>query len=347
MRTSKLILPDPLTASAVEIERGLFTTTAFIQDLGLGGSPLADLYVGGYRHLGKLELENQTKSFKQRPAAISVQLAKQQGYTSGVAASTGNFARGCLLAAELLGFRVKIVVPEGTDERKISALNECGADLVVFGKNFDEAAAKARELAAADPRCVLLEPYNSLPTIYGNATCAVELIDEARGCFDEVRFPIGGGGLAAGCALAHGILAPKVTVVGVVSRAAPAMKVSWDRGQLTEVPTLGSISGGSSVGRPGALPFAILREYCDEVLAVSESEICSGMEALQRENGLISEGAGALAFASVLREGRRRPGGRIALVISGGSIVRDQFDRVIRHVQACRGSRHLDVAARD
>jgi len=164
----------------------------------------------------------------------------------------------------------------------------------------------------------------------GQGVIALEVLEDVPEP-DVVVFPIGGGGLAAGMAVALRSLVPGVRLYGVQAEGAASMKASLDRGQLTELPSISTIADGIAVKRPGDLTYAVIRDLLDDVLTVSDEEIREAMRVMVSEATVVPEPAGASGVAAVLSTRFPWPAGRRAIVVvTGGNVDRELLQEVLR-----------------
>lgn len=243
-----------------------------------------------------------------------------------VAASAGNHAQGVALAAERLGCRVAIVVPATTPEIKVEAVRSFGAEVFLFGDDFQSAYNEARRIESEQGR-IFVEPYDHPEIIAGQGTVGLEILDQAAEPPHALFVPVGGGGLIAGIALAVKSRWPATRVIGVEPEDADAMHRSLIAGERIILDRVGLLADGVAVRKVGAEPFRIVREYVDEVVTVSNDAICAAVKAIYEDRRAILEPAGALAYAGLERfamEMRWR--GKSLVAIASGANV--PFDRL-------------------
>jgi threonine dehydratase len=271
----------------------------------------------------KLETLQPTGSFKVRGALSA--LTRVPPGERVVTASAGNHALGVAFAAAALGVEATVVLPETASAAKVDALARFPVTVVRHGSAYDEAELHALGLAARGGRYV--SPYNDRDVIAGQGTLALELLRQVEGPLTVVC-PIGGGGLCAGVALwASGC--PDVRVIGVESASSPAMRAALDAGRVVEIavaPTVADGLGGNL--EPGTVTFELVRRHVDDVVAVLEEEIEEAMRFLVREQGLVVEGAGAVAAAALL-SGRVAVEGPTVALVTGRNVHEDLLGRVL------------------
>jgi threonine dehydratase len=261
-----------------------------------------------------------TASFKERGARNRL-LALEPGQAAAgvVAMSAGNHAQAVAHHATLLGMRSTVVMPEGTPASKISATEGNGARVVVAGADLDEAKTVALAIVEEEG-ATFIPPYDDPAIIAGQATCAVELLEDGPR-LDALVVPVGGGGLFAGTCVAARALAPEVELIGVQSELHPAMRAATGRPTPPPDPTWGpTIAEGIAVKTPGTLTTEIIGELADDVVAVPERLIEEAVVWFLEVEKTVSEGAGAAPLAALLADPDRFAGRTVGVVLSGGNI---------------------------
>jgi threonine dehydratase len=277
----------------------------------------------------KLENLQETGSFKVRGAYNRLSLLQGGEKERGViAASAGNHAQGVAWAATRLGMQATIVMPEDVSIRKLLAVKEYGAEVILFGKQFGEAYKRAEDLSKQSGK-ILIPAFADPDVIAGQGTIGLEIL-EALGEDTAVVVPVGGGGLISGIALGVKAIFPGVKIVGVQTRACPSTIRSLAQGSPTVVEVCHTLADGIAVNRPGDLNFSIIREYVDEVVDVDEESIASAIFNLLDKANIIAEGSGAVPLAALM-EGRISTNAkRYVLIISGGNIEINTIDRILQ-----------------
>jgi len=275
----------------------------------------------------KLENLQRTGSFKVRGALNKLFSLPTEALDRGlVAASAGNHAQGVAFAAKLLGTRATIVMPEATALIKIRRTEDYGAEVVLHGESWDEAQTEA--LALAERRGLTpVHPFDDPEVIVGQGTLALEVLDELSE-LEAIVVPIGGGGLAAGVALAVKALRPEVRVVGVQAEGAAPTVRSLRQGAPVRVERPRTIAEGIRVGTVGQRTFPIVRELVDDCVTVTEEEITDALVQCLQKSKVVAEAAGAVPLAA-LAGGHVRGRGRVCAVLSGGNIDLNQLGRII------------------
>jgi threonine dehydratase len=266
-------------------------------------------------------------SFKCRGAYNKMAgLARAQLSRGVVAASAGNHAQGVALAAARLGARAVIVMPRTTPQIKVDAVRALEGEVVLHGDTYDEAYAHARALARAR-HLSFIHPYDDPEVIAGQGTIGFEILKQHSGPLDAVFVPVGGGGLIAGIAVYIKSLRPEVRIVGVEPEDCDAMTRSLATGRRLRLAHVNIFADGVAVRRVGKETFRLARRYVDEMIVVSNDEICAAIKDIFEDRRSVLEPAGALAFAGLKRyvEKRRWRGRRLVAIASGANV---NFDRL-------------------
>ncbi|KIF76426.1 threonine dehydratase [Streptomyces sp. 150FB] len=300
---------------------------------GLVGAPV----------LLKCENLQRTGSFKLRGAYVRIAgLSPEERPAGVVAASAGNHAQGVALASTLLGVRSTVFMPIGAPLPKVAATREYGAEVRLSGQVVDETLAAAQRYAH-DTGAVFIHPFDHPDIIAGQGTVGLEILEQCP----EVRtivVGIGGGGLAAGIAVAVKALRPDVKLIGVQAEGAAAYLPSLRAGRPVSVGALSTMADGIKVGRPGDVPFQIVQELVDEVRTVSEDELSSALLLCLERAKMVVEPAGASPVAALLSDPKAFRGPVVAL-LSGGNVDPLLMQRILRHGMAAAG-RYLSLRLR-
>lgn len=276
----------------------------------------------------KAENLQRTGSFKVRGAFNRIRLLTPGERRRGVvAASAGNHAQGVALAAQELGVRATVVMPDGAPLVKVESTRGYGAQVVLYGQSYEEAFAHARELAERSG-AVLVHAFDDPAVIAGQGTLGLEVVDQLPEV-EAVVVPVGGGGLASGVAVAVKSLRPHVKVIGVQAAAAPAVYRAWHEGRVVQVPAGRTLADGLAVdaAREGVL--RLLRRWVDDVVTVEEDELAGAMVLLLERAKLVAEGAGAAAVAALVYGKARLRAVRTVAVVSGGNVDPNTLVRVV------------------
>jgi threonine dehydratase len=272
-------------------------------------------------------------SFKLRGAYNRMSRLDEGQLARGViAASAGNHAQGVALSAQRLGCRAVIVMPVTTPQVKIDAVRARGAEVVLHGDSYSDAAVHAQALQARDG-LTYVHPFDDPDVIAGQGTVAMEILRQRTGPIDAIFVAIGGGGLAAGIAVYVKQLRPEIRVIGVQTTDSDAMARSLEAGRRVELSDVGLFSDGTAVKKVGEETFRLCREHLDEVIRVDTDAACAAIKDVFQDTRSILEPAGALAIAGakawVERESRAAGGpvtGRTLVAIACGANM--NFDRL-------------------
>ncbi|MEM4736124.1 MAG: threonine ammonia-lyase [Candidatus Thorarchaeota archaeon] len=273
---------------------------------------------GGEVYL-KLENLQKTGSFKVRGATYAIsQLTDEQKRWGVIAASAGNHAQGVAFAASSLGVSSTVVMPMFTPIAKVKATQSYGAEVILHGDTFDEALARAREIAE-EKHLTFMHPFNDENVIAGQGTIGLEILEDVPDV-EMVAVPVGGGGLASGVAIAIKHSRPDVSIVGVQSSGAPSLKTSFERGTPTLLDGIDTICDGIAVKKPGDLTFEITRNLLDSVVTVDDLEVTRTMFLLLERAKLVAEPAGSVGLAALVHQKVDLRGRKAVAVISGGNV---------------------------
>ncbi|PQZ86378.1 MULTISPECIES: threonine ammonia-lyase, biosynthetic [Pseudomonas] len=277
-----------------------------------------------------------TFSFKIRGAYNKlVQLSEAQKARGVVTASAGNHAQGVALAARELGISARIVMPATTPELKVLGVRSRGAEAVLHGESFPFALAHALQLAEATG-CTFVSPFDDPEVIAGQGTVAMEILRQQQGPLEAIFVPVGGGGLIAGIAAYVKYLRPEVRIIGVEPEGSSCLLAALQAGERVVLPSVDGFADGTAVAQVGAHGFDICRDWVDEVLTVSNDELCSAIKLIYDDTRSITEPSGALAVAGVrtyvARHGVR--GKTLVAINSGANINFDSLRHVAERVAA-------------
>ena len=291
----------------------------------------------------KAENLQRTGSFKIRGAYVRMSRLSEEEKAAGVvAASAGNHAQGVALAAQRLGIKATVFMPEGAPIPKEKATRGYGADVRFHGVSIDQALLAARQFSD-ETGAVLIHPFDHVDIVTGQGTCGLEILEQCP----EVKTVVvstGGGGFIGGIATAVKSLRPDVRVVGVQAAGAAAYVTSLSVGRPVALKSMTTMADGIAVGCPGEVPFAAIRKYVDEVVTVSEESLSRALLMLLERAKLVVEPAGAAAVAAMLDTPHAFDTPAVA-VLSGGNVDPLLLMKVIRHGLAAAG-RYLVFRAR-
>ncbi len=278
--------------------------------------------------LVKAESLQTTGSFKARGAFNRMLMLSDDERAHGViAASAGNHAQGVAKAAKRLGVDCTIVMPKNAPLMKIAAVEGYGAHIILHGEVYDDAYAHAIDLRNATG-ATFIHPFDDAAIVAGQGTIALEIAQQAPD-LEMLLVPVGGGGLAAGVALAMHELMPACKVYGVEPEGAASMLASFKAGRPVTLASAATIADGIAVKTPGDLTYALCREYLKGVVTVDDGEIASAMLYLLERAKIVTEGAGAASFAAALYGRAPIKGRKTMALLSGGNIDSTMIARII------------------
>jgi threonine dehydratase len=293
----------------------------------------------------RLKCENlqRTGSFKVRGAYNRMShLSEEERARGVVAASAGNHAQGVALAAQALGIKATVFMPEGAPIPKEKATRGYGADVVFHGRYLEDALAEAR-VFQEQTGAILIHPFDNVDIVAGQGTVGLEIIEQAPDV-ETVVVPCGGGGILAGTALAVKAKRPGVRVIGVQAEGAAAYPESLRAGHPVALESMTTMADGIAVGLPGNVTFDLVRDYVDEMLTVSEASLSRAVLATLERAKMVVEPAGAAAVAAILDDPGRFSTPTVG-VLSGGNIDPLLLGKVIQHGMAAAG-RYLNLRLR-
>ena len=220
----------------------------------------------------KPENMQRTGAYKVRGAYYKISTLTEEERAKGlIAASAGNHAQGVAYAAHKFGAKAVIVMPTATPLIKVNHTKEYGAEVVLYGNDYDEACAHAIELAK-EKGYTFIHPFDDLDVATGQGTISMEIIKELP-LVDYILVPIGGGGLASGVATLAKMLNPKIKVIGVEPEGANCMEQSLKKGEVICLDHSATIADGTAVRQPGKLIFPYIQKNIDRVISVPDDEL--------------------------------------------------------------------------
>jgi threonine dehydratase len=249
----------------------------------------------------KREDQQAVKSFKIRGAYNCIrQLSEKQKEAGVVAASAGNHAQGVAFAAKKLKIKATIVMPETTPDIKVDAVKRFGGNnvnVVQYGTSFDQASDMARTLCEQHGYS-MIPPFDHPDVIAGQGTIAKEML-EKNPDLEYLFVAVGGGGLAAGIGVYIKQIRPDIKIIGVESVESACLQAALEKGKPTTLPTVGIFADGVAVKTVGTETFRLCQEYLDDVITVSNDEICAAIKDIFDDTRVIAEPAGALSVAAI------------------------------------------------
>lgn len=268
----------------------------------------------------KLECLQKTGAFKVRGAYNKLfSLSDEQKLRGVVTASAGNHAQGVAYSSKILGIKCTVVMPVNASPAKVAATRSYGAEIVFHGNMYDNALEKALEIAEKENK-VFIHAFDDEHVIAGQGTIGIEILEDLPDV-DAVIMPVGGGGLASGIAIAIKSKKPNVKIIGVQTKAFPAIKETLEKNRIVEISNGFTIADGIAVKKPGNITLEILRKYMDDIGLVDDEQIVKTMFLLMERSKLVIEPAGAVGLAYLLNEGNEKlKDKKVVVVLSGGNV---------------------------
>jgi threonine dehydratase len=267
----------------------------------------------------KFENHQFTASFKERGALNRLlNLNADERRRGVIAMSAGNHAQAVAYHGKRLGIPTCIVMPRTTPNAKVEQTRVFDPEVILFGSGFDDARSFALE-EAARRNLTLVHPFDDPAVIAGQGTLALEMLEQEPS-LEVLIVPIGGGGLISGMAVAAKTIKPEAEMIGVQAERYPAAYAAFHRIAQQGVPGGGTVAEGIAVKSPGARTLELICAHVDDVVLVDEEHIEAAVFTLLEIEKTLAEGAGAAAFAALLRYPERFRGRRVGLVLSGGNI---------------------------
>jgi threonine dehydratase len=280
--------------------------------------PLLDAE-SGLDLLVKHENHNPTGSFKVRGGLNLVgQLPQDERRRGVISATTGNHGQSIALACRRECVPCTIVTPVGNNPEKNAAMRAYGAEVLEYGRDFDEARERVEQLQA-ERGLRYVHSANEPLLIAGVGTLALEMFEEQPG-IDVVLVPIGGGSSASGCCIVRTGLGSRAKVIGVQAEGSDAFTRSWRTGSRVVGERAATFAEGMATRVTFDLTFEILQKQLDDVVTLTEAELAEGVRLALRATHNLAEGAGAAPLAAAMKLRDRLAGRKVACVMSGGNI---------------------------
>ncbi len=307
--------------SGVLLDTSLLYSTAFSKATG------NHIYI-------KPENMQVTGAYKIRGAYFKISTLSETEKSKGlVTASAGNHAQGVAFAAQVAGCPATVVMPTTTPLVKVNNTKDYGARVILHGATFDDAAARASELAESEG-LTYIHPFNDLTVATGQGTIAYEVFSDLPDV-DIILVPIGGGGLAAGVSTLAKLLNPNVKVIGVEPTGAASMKASLEAGHVVTLPKVETIADGVAVKTPGDLVFPYVQKNLDGIITIDDSELVDAFLDMMEKHKMLVENAGLLTIAALSHLNCK--GRNIVPVLSGGNMDVITVSSLVRHGLVSRG----------
>ncbi len=266
----------------------------------------------------KPENMQHTGAYKLRGAYYKISTLSEEERAKGlIAASAGNHAQGVAYAAKAYGCKAIIVMPESTPLIKVNRTKSYGAEVVLYGQVYDEACAKAYELAE-EHGYTFVHPFDDLDVATGQGTIAMEIIQDLP-TVDYILAPIGGGGLITGISTLAKMLNPNIKIIGVEPAGAASMSAALEAGHVVTLPSANTIADGTAVKTVGEKIFPYVQQNVDQIVTVEDDEIVTAFLDMVENHKMVAENSGLLSVAAVQKLDFLK-GKRVVCVISGGNM---------------------------
>ena len=296
-------------------------------------SPAFSAVSGNHVYL-KPENLQVTGAYKIRGASYKVStLTDEQREKGLITASAGNHAQGVAMAAQKAGCRAVIVMPTTTPLVKVNNTKALGAEVVLFGGTFDDAAAKAHELEQ-EQGLTYIPPFNDATVATGQGTIAYEIFSDLPDV-DVILVPIGGGGLCAGVSTLTKLLNPNVKVIGVEPTGAASMKAALKAGKPVTLDSVDTIADGVAVKTVGDVVFPYIQKYVDDIITIPDDELVDAFLDMMEKHKMVVENAGLLPIAALSHLDCK--GKNVACVLSGGNMDVITMSSLVQHGLINRG----------
>ena len=282
----------------------------------------------GNRVYFKPENMQLTGAYKLRGAYYKISTLSDEERSRGlITASAGNHAQGVAYAAKAYGCRAVIVMPTTTPLMKVNRTKGYGAEVVLWGDVYDEACAKALELAEENGY-TFIHPFDDPPVATGQGTIMMEIFKELP-LVDYVLVPIGGGGLATGVSALAKLLNPKIRVIGVEPAGANCMQESLKAGRVVTLDKVNTIADGTAVKTPGSVIFPYIQENIDDIITVQDEELVTAFLDMVENHKMIVENSGLLTAAALKHLDAK--GKKVVAILSGGNMDVITMSSVVQH----------------
>ena len=275
-----------------------------------------------------------TGAYKIRGAYYKISTLTPEEKARGlITASAGNHAQGVAYAAQAAGVKATVVMPTTTPLVKVNNTKDYGANVILHGAVFDDAAELASQLAEAEGY-TYIHPFNDPILATGQGTIAYEIFSDLPEV-DIILVPVGGGGLAAGVATLAKLLNPNVKVIGVEPTGAASMRASLEAGHVVSLPTANTIADGTAVKTPGDKVFPYIRDHVDQIITIPDTELVEAFLDVMEKHKMVVENSGLLSVAALRHLSCQ--GLNVVCVLSGGNMDVITMASLVQHGLIMRG----------
>ncbi|MBS6218179.1 MAG: threonine ammonia-lyase [Clostridiales bacterium] len=313
--------------AARNVLSGVILNTNLIYSPALSKSTGNQVYI-------KPENMQVTGAYKIRGAYYKISTLSEEEKSRGlITASAGNHAQGVAYAAQASGVKATIVMPTTTPLVKVNNTKDYGAEVILHGETFDDAAALCAQLAE-ERGLTYVHPFNDPAIATGQGTISYEIFQDLPDV-DIILVPIGGGGLATGVSTLAKLLNPNVTVIGVEPVGAASMKASLEAGHIVTLPAIDTIADGVAVKTPGDQIFPYIQKNLDDIITIHDSELVDAFLDMMERHKMVVENAGLLTIAALHHLNCK--GKNVVPVLSGGNMDVITISSLVQHGLINRG----------
>lgn len=282
------------------------------------------------------------RSYKIRGAYNMMSSLPEEILKKGVVcASAGNHAQGFAYSCRKLNVKGVVFMPITTPKQKVDQTRMFGENFVevrLIGDNFDDCAVAAKKYTSEN-QMVFIPPFEDLRIIEGQATVALEILEDLSD-IDMLFVPVGGGGLASGTGTYFKTYSPKTKIIGLEPEGAPSMAEAFKTGQPVTLEKIDRFVDGAAVKRTGDLTFSICREMLDALDLVPEGRICTTILKLYNEDAIVVEPAGALSIAGLEKRADEIKGKNVVCIVSGSNNDIDRMPEIKERSLQYEGLKH-------
>ncbi|MDG1761362.1 MAG: threonine ammonia-lyase IlvA [Flavobacteriaceae bacterium] len=273
------------------------------------------------RVLLKREDLQQVRSFKIRGAYNKISSLGDNRSQGIVCASAGNHAQGVALSCKQLGIKGTIFMPIPTPKQKVAQVTMFGGDfteVVLVGDTYDGAYEAAIKFSESKNK-IFVHPFDDPKVIEGQATLALEILEQTNSPIDYIFVPIGGGGLISGVITVFKQLSPNTKIIGVEPSGAPSMKSSLEKGVNSTLDSIDNFVDGAAVKRVGEISFSYCKKHLDDIVLVDEGAICQSILEMYNKDAIVVEPAGAMSTASLDQYADKIKGKTVVCLVCGSN----------------------------
>lgn len=269
-----------------------------------------------------------TGAYKVRGAYYKIStMSKEEREKGLIAASSGNHALGVAYAARQYGVKATVMMPATTPLIKVNSTKALGAEVILYGDNYDESSKEAKRIAEEEG-LTFVHPFDDLDVAVGQGTIAMEIFKELP-TVDYILVPVGGGGLACGVSVLAKMLNPNIKIIGVESAGANCLEVSFKQNEVVCLPEVNTIADGTAMKQPGKIIFPYLQENLDGIITVEDSELIVAFLDMVENHKMIVENSGLLSVAALKHldiEGKK-----VVSILTGGNMDVITLSSIVQH----------------